>query len=325
MRVGLEAPPKPAAPTFTNYVIEHHATMWLSTQNKQHRSSQVARLARYADPIIGHMPVDQVTRADIRRVIAEVLGAGMSPATANRVLAATSVVFRHALDAGLRTDNPCKAQQLRETGERTEMIELDEVAKIIAAAPEHWRAFFAAAFYTGARPSSLRSLRVADVDLHRGTIHFPRWKGKGSGRTLPMSPELAPLMRDHLRSRRFEGLDAPVWAQADGRPISESGYRKAWLSTLREVGIERHLLFADLRASFATHLMGSGHSPDIARQALGHASLSTTQRYVRRSEARGASQERAAFNSVSLRATRTHSVHNSGQSPATEGNSEPKN
>jgi integrase len=300
VKAGLEAPARPAVPAFADYVLLHHEALWPTTQNAQHRSAQVARLARYAVGVLGSTPVDQVTRADVRRVMAETLAAGMTPATANRVLAALSVVFRHAVDAGLRADNPAKGLQLRETGERTEMLELEEVAKIIELAPERWRAFFAAAFYTGARPSSLRSLRVQDIDLLRGTVHFPRWKARGSGRTVPIAAELQPLLRDHLRTRRGDGLDAYVWAQADGRAISETGYRKAWLSTLRAAGIERPVLFADLRASFATHLLGTGLSPDVARRALGHASLQTTQRYVRRSEARGDSQDRDAVNLLRL-------------------------
>lgn len=325
IKAGIEAPPKPAAPTVAECVAEHHAVLWPSTQNAHHRAAQIQRYAKYAHGIIGATPVDLVSRADVRRVLSEVLAAGMTPATANRVLAALSVIFKFAVDAGLRVDNPCRGQQLRETGERTEMLELEEVAKIIELAPDHWRAFFATAFYTGARPSSLRSLLVQDVDLLLGTIRFRRWKAKGAGRTVPMSPELKPHLRDHLRSRRGDGLDAFVWAQADGRAISESGYRKAWLSTVRAAGIERPVLFADLRASFATHLLGTGVSPDVARRALGHASLATTQRYVRRSETRGASQERAAFNSLSLEGTRAHSVHKLPQSGATEGNSEDKN
>lgn len=319
IRAGIEAPPKPPAPTFAEYVLAHHDELWPVTQNRHHRAAQVARLARFAEPVVGSVPVDRVTRADVRRVMANVLAEGLTTATANRTLAALSVVLRHAAQAGLRVDNPCNGQQMRETGERTELLELDEVAQILALAPEHWRAFFAASFFTGARPSSLRSLRVRDVDLLHRTIYFPRWKARGAGRSVPMPEALEPYLRDHLRVRRADGQDAPVWAQADGRPISETGYRKAWLATLREAGITRPVLFADLRASFATHLAGTGVAADVVRRALGHASLATTDRYLRRSQRRGASQERAALDGIALSPACVNSGRDSRRSGEPEG------
>ena len=65
-----------------------------------------------------------------------------------------------------------------------------------------------------------------------------------------------------------------------GAPISVPGLR--WIITkyAERSGLEKNIHPHSLRHSFATHLMNSGCDVRVVQELLGHASITTTQRYT---------------------------------------------
>src|SRR5206468_4245739 len=65
--------------------------------------------------------------------------------------------------------------------------------------------------------------------------------------------------------------------------LSPSGLYSALGRRARRAGLE-HFTPHDLRRSFGTHLLDEGTDIDMVRQLLGHVEITTTQKYLCRSE-----------------------------------------
>ncbi len=138
---------------------------------------------------------------------------------------------------------------------------------------------------TGIRVGELVSLDVRDLDLHRGEL---RVLGKGSRERVVPVPGLArEALGAYLETRRHPGVLAePLFTSL--RPRRESAPRRLGERDLRRMLRERGLVAGiaervhphRLRHSYATHLLDMGADLREIQELLGHASLSTTQKYT---------------------------------------------
>lgn len=151
-------------------------------------------------------------------------------------------------------------------------------------------------YETGLRASEAAALELGSV--RECSVRVVAGKG-GVDRLVPISAELAGLLEGWVMLRRTlrPGKSAALWITARGRPFASGAtvwalvqrYARAALGVGR--GYDRvmrthrmrpwsghypHLL----RASFATHLLARGCDLRAIQEMLGHASLSTTARYL---------------------------------------------
>jgi integrase/recombinase XerC len=130
---------------------------------------------------------------------------------------------------------------------------------------------------------------------------------KNSSRTVPVTPSEAKIMgkggkerfvffsdearaalADYMPERtakiRDAGLngdpDGALFVSGKGRPLSVPGIRWIIAQYARVSGLGKNIHPHSLRHSFATHLVNSGCDVRVVQEMLGHASLSTTQRYA---------------------------------------------
>lgn len=125
----------------------------------------------------------------------------------------------------------------------------------------------------GLRLSEAAGLLDRDVDLESGEL---RVVGKGSKeRVVPIPERAIGLLRQYRDQRGpSERFLAGRRGGLSGRTIARGVERLA----LRTLG--RHVTPHQLRHSFATHLLTGGANLREIQSLLGHASLSTTQRYT---------------------------------------------
>jgi integrase/recombinase XerC len=130
----------------------------------------------------------------------------------------------------------------------------------------------------GLRISEALSLKRADAPLGESV----RITGKGSKtRIVPVLPAVREAVDAYLDAAPFvPEPDAPLFRAKRGGPLSPR-HVQATVQALRgRLGLPPSATPHALRHSFATHLLGAGADLRSIQELLGHASLSTTQRYT---------------------------------------------
>ncbi len=148
---------------------------------------------------------------------------------------------------------------------------------------EPWEAARDAAVLTllygcGLRISEALSLTRADAPLPQ-TL---RITGKGGKtRLVPVLPQVSEAVADYLRLVPF-GLapDEPLFRAKRGGPLGPRPVQLLMAKLRGRLGLPESATPHALRHSFATHLLGAGADLRSIQELLGHASLSTTQKYT---------------------------------------------
>jgi integrase/recombinase XerC len=105
--------------------------------------------------------------------------------------------------------------------------------------------------------------------------------GKGNKqRIVPLLPAVREALAAWLKLHPNPGRDAPLFLGARGERLSAGVAQKALRDFRRLNGLPEHATPHALRHSFATHLLTAGADLRAIQELLGHASLSTTQRYT---------------------------------------------
>jgi integrase/recombinase XerC len=142
------------------------------------------------------------------------------------------------------------------------------------------RALFALLYGAGLRIGEALALNLADAPLP-GEEAPLRVRGKGGkARIVPVLPVVRAAIADYLRHRGPGAPGEPLFLGARGARLDAAVAQRAMRAFRRLAGLPEHATPHALRHSFATHLLGAGADLRAIQDLLGHASLSTTQRYT---------------------------------------------
>jgi len=106
--------------------------------------------------------------------------------------------------------------------------------------------------------------------------------GKGrKQRVIPVLPAVRAAVADYLRACPYRPeRDGPLFVGARGGPLNPRLVQRQVAALRGFLGLPETATPHSLRHSFATHLLGGGGDLRAIQELLGHASLSTTQRYT---------------------------------------------
>ncbi|HKD16428.1 MAG TPA: tyrosine-type recombinase/integrase, partial [Thermoanaerobaculia bacterium] len=161
-----------------------------------------------------------------------------------------------------------------------------------AAVPERERALFELLYATGLRVSEAAGLDLEDVDF---SARLVRVTGKGSReRIVPFGEAAADALEAYLPSRAALRRRAdddgepgePLFVNARGGRLTSRSMARLLKRRLRAAGLPAEISPHALRHTFATHLLQAGADLRAIQELLGHASLSTTQKYTHLDAAR---------------------------------------
>ena len=205
----------------------------------------------------------------------------LAPATMARRISAVRSFYRWMLELERITVDPTARLTSPRVPRRTpRFVDVDEAAHIVERPTQQgWfqlrnRALLELMYGAGLRVSEAVSLDVGAVDLDERLV---RVVGKGDKeRIVPFGPPAADALRVWIAAM---GADGALFRNRYGKRLSS---RSAW-RIVRDAGAKNGVSNVHphaLRHSCATHLLGAGADLRAIQEQLGHASLSTTQRYT---------------------------------------------
>jgi integrase/recombinase XerD len=240
-------------------------------------------------------PAGEATADELERWLAQMRADGRAPATVARRAAAVRAYFRHRALLGSSTRNPAAAltlprrpRPLPRTLSPSESERLIEAATGVTPRAMRDRALVELLYGAGLRVSEAVGLTRQAVDLDARLV---RVIGKGDKeRVVPLGRPAAEALRRYLALGRPH-LDrrhrSDLFLNARGGALTRAGAflvlrRLAERAGLDPARVHPHLL----RHSFATHLLEGGADLRSVQELLGHADLSTTERYTHVSDRR---------------------------------------
>ena len=260
------------------------------------------------------MSLAAVDHLVIREFVAYLHGRGLKKTSIGRKVAALRSFFKFCLREGILRDNPARlvatpklpkrlpavltaeemnrfldslgTEKASKTGPRgiskTRTYKVTEESRL---ALQRDRAILELLYASGLRVSELTGLSMGDVDLREQTV---RVLGKGrKERIVPFgSKALAALeaywsgREQWLRKAASRGDYEAVFLNPAGGRLTTRSIRHILKKYTRLANINWDLHPHSLRHAFATHLLADGADLRAIQELLGHASLSTTQRYT---------------------------------------------
>lgn len=210
--------------------------------------------------------------------------------TIARKLSALRSFFRFLVKKGLITKNPAETVLTPKRGRSVpNYLPVDEAFRLLDGVQGNSvlalrnRAILETLYSTGLRVGELVGMDIQDVDFDRGMV---RVLGKGNKERLaPVGKKALRCMRVYL-DRRNQGEtmcdsdSAPLFLNRLGGRLSSRSVGRLLDKVVRQLGLLRPITPHGLRHTFATHMLDAGTDLRMVQELLGHASLSTTQRYT---------------------------------------------
>ncbi|MFO0640670.1 MAG: site-specific integrase [Polyangiaceae bacterium] len=292
-----EAPATKEVPTLKEFwpsFIDGHCVANRQKPSGIERKQSVFRA--WLEPRLGSLRLDEIGAEHIVKLKADL--AKKSAKTANNVLTALSACLKFAGPEGLkRSDGLGIIKQVPRV--RLLAIDADDVPKWYEV-PEYKQLVDGAAKLdprihllvllggsAGLRRGEIIALKWADLDIKRGIIHVQRsiWWGKngvrnetlpkgGKGRNVTMTATLIEALKKHRNLRER------VLTMDDGRDLTNKIVRRWFERAQRSAGLEATGAIHRLRHTFCSMLASEGAPPGAIQRLAGHASITTTMKYM---------------------------------------------
>jgi integrase/recombinase XerC len=252
--------------------------------------SDLDQFASYFEPPGQTAPdVEQLDLALLREWLADLYDRGLSSVSVRRKLAAVRAMFKFLMEEGAiqknvttRLRTPKTKQRLPEvmSEEKTNLL-LDNVESgdvVELPSKERDIAFFELLYGCGIRVSELVGINLEDIDLGEGWL---RVRGKGNKeRQVPIGERAVAAVNRYLDSRSAPPSERALFLNSRGTRLGDRQVRRlVKLYSLLVTGdstVHPH----SFRHAYATHLLTDGADLRAIQELLGHASLSTTQKYT---------------------------------------------
>ena len=210
-----------------------------------------------------------------------------SPASVERKISAVRSFFSYLVRKDIVAQNPAKLVRTPKKEKHLPVfLSVDEVFNLVDVKdPERSplrvrdRAVLELLYSSGLRVSELAGATLADLSMGEAII---RVRGKGNKeRIVPVGSKALSALGDYLDIRgKLKPASDRIFLNSRGGGITTRSLARIIKKYGLVSGISKNVSPHVLRHSFATHLLAGGADLRAIQEMLGHASLSTTQRYT---------------------------------------------
>lgn len=233
----------------------------------------------------GEMPLCDVQRKHVQDWLVAQHAAGRAPSSLARRLSALRSMFDTAVRTGWCTANPTDGMtppKQRKRLPRTLPIEQTSLLMQGTDTASDLRdaALLGVMYGCGLRVSEAVGLNLADVDMQSAEM---RVYGKGGKeRIAPMAEGVCRLLDAYLKQRlgHSDTRAQALFLNRAGKRLTTRSVQRMLKQRALATGADSAVTPHRLRHSFATHLLAGGVDLRAIQELLGHASLSTTERYT---------------------------------------------
>ncbi|MFY7962497.1 MAG: tyrosine recombinase XerC [Elsteraceae bacterium] len=229
-----------------------------------------------------------LSTSDLRAYLARRLGSGLAKTSAARHLSSLRALFKYLERRELVANPAIRALRTPRQPKSlpkslTVMEAADSLAEVDGLAWKPWMGKRDTALLTLLYGCGLRlgeALSLTGADLTDGELL--RVTGKGDKqRVVPMLPVVREAIDAYRAASPFPiTANQPLFRGARGGPLNPGVVQRQVRRLRAHLGLPDSATPHALRHSFATHLLQGGGDLRAIQELLGHASLSTTQRYT---------------------------------------------
>lgn len=231
---------------------------------------------------------DEVTSEHLRRYLYWLDRQGEKASSLARKLACIRSFYRFLMREGASAQNPAEEIRTPKLPKALPKVLTKDDASALMEFPEGLstlslrdRALLETLYSTGARVSEAVGMNLGDIDEAQGLVHL---RGKGrKERVVPIGDVAIQAIRDYRLALPPSAVQhrssAPLFLNHRGGRLTTRSVARMVAhhsSRLASGAVSPHAL----RHSYATHLLDEGADLRSIQEMLGHASLSTTQKYT---------------------------------------------
>jgi integrase/recombinase XerC len=232
---------------------------------------------------------EEVTAQDVdhlllRRYLAS-LSKNTKKSSIGRKLAAIRSFFRFLVRRGTIVKNPA---ELIATPKKEKLLpfhlDIDQATTLMESPDKGQkyalrdRAILELLYSSGLRVSELTGLNISELDLTTG---MARVTGKGGKeRIVPVGSRALEAIRMYLDQRSLDSGNGALFLNTRGGRINRRSVARIVDVNVMRIASFKRISPHTLRHTFATHMLEGGADLRAIQELLGHASLSTTQKYT---------------------------------------------
>jgi integrase len=283
---AIKLPPRIGL-TLAEFVEEWRTSVAVNLKGTTIRAAE-SHLRAHILPKLGSLSLTEINARAVQSFVAYLSTGGRSRKTVENVLMTLSSLFRtarsweYACGSWSLADLTMPRKGVRKN---PRSFTDEEMARIIAAAPEPYRTIFIVCAVLGLRIGETLALRISDLDFEQKIVRVRQSvdaatrtvqavKSDASSADLPMPAELEARLRAHLQ--RHDGKNDLLFVNRRGRAFSANKLREKQLHPLlKKLGIPRGG-FHSMRHGAASSLLADGATPAVVQQQLRHSDARIT-------------------------------------------------
>ena len=240
----------------------------------------------FSPPGADHPAPSAIDSLQLREWLGSLYHDGLDPISIRRKLACVRSLFKFLLREGTLASNAAKLVRTPKSPHRVPSVPTAEQTHLLVEGvaadtldrphPERDLLLFELLYGCGLRISELVGLNLADFDMAERWI-LVRGKGRKERQT-PYGTKAASALEKYLAVR--SSAELALFLNHQGSRLTDRGARGIVKLYARLLSGDSALHPHTLRHAYATHLLADGADLRAIQELLGHARLSTTQKYT---------------------------------------------